>query len=148
MHPTQGIFPYFPPGHNPSPSGLQVADLSFPPNQFPAAPGVQPQVGVSLDFHHPFPSWWPAQLVTRRNYSMNICCICYCGAPGFYAAFPKHFLWSNIFQELLKCLQQRQLTFTVGEWLCPLSLIQTVLHRVPDHLEAWITEQTDFGAWL
>lgn len=57
-------------------------------------------------------------------------------------------LGANVFQELLKCLQQRQLTFTARQWLCPLSLIQAILLRVPDHLEARITEQTDFGAWL
>jgi hypothetical protein len=103
--------------------------------------------GVFLHPHHPRPAWCLAQslragaqtghLLCLWQYMMSIC-----------LAFPKFSSGSHSFPEPPSRLNNRLLTFTVGEWLCPLPLVQTILHRIPNHLEARITEQTDFGAWL
>ena len=112
---------------------------------------VPSQVVGSLDPHLPPPSWCPAHFITQGKYSVNICYIGYYAYAvfHFYLTFLKSVLRvPAFFKNLLKRLQRRQLTFTERQRLCPLSLIQAILHGVPDHLEAWITEQTDFGAWL
>lgn len=67
---------------------------------------------------------------------------------SIYLSFPKCLCGSHDFPEPPTWVEQRPLTFAVREGLCPLPLVQTILHRIPDYLEARITEQTDFGARL
>lgn len=70
------------------------------------------------------------------------------GSGEHLSSIPRVLIWVPQLPRATEWAGQRLLTFTMREWLCPLPLVQTILYRIPDHLEARVTEQTDFGTWL